>query len=282
MQGWRWWVCELTTLIMTRFVCLLMVMMTLSARAAEPVENKLPVVTFGPFPALARTCVVQGETGQPGSGLVRPDDSFNPDHPPFIRIGFGEVADNQGYSDYSLTVYRVGEVNQTLYPTVQPLVEKLRKLLTTRSKGDLDRLGVPVYPIRNAGELIQAKTQYFDANWGSGIFFVTSFSSGVEEYPDNHTLEYLFEGLSKDGKFLVSASFKITHPNLSSPGYRPHLSGTSGPLDAPVRRVGQAAADAATAKAQAFLPRQPDNSFHPSLGKIRQWVATLTVREPSL
>ena len=38
--------------------------------------------------------------------------------------------------------------------------------------------------------------------------------------------------------------------------------------------------DAASAKAQAFLPGQPDDSFQPSLGALRQWMSTLTFREP--
>ena len=266
--------------MVTRLACLLLATVVWTAGAADPVGTKLPVVSFAPFPVPGKFVVVQGGPGVTSDDLKLVNSPFAPDHPPFVKIDFGDRVSDQNGSDHSLRVYRIDEVERAPYPTIRPIIEKLSRLLASREKGDLDRLGVPLYPIPNALELIQVKTQYFDAPWGSGIFFATVFSSGVEEYPKNSSLEYLFEGLSKDGKYFVYAAFKITHPKLSSPEYDPHLVSASGPTWSLVRQANQKKADAATAKAQAFLPEQPDDSFQPSLSKLRQWVSTLTFRDP--
>ena len=84
---------------------------------------------------------------------------------------------------------------------------------------------LPDYPPRNAAHLLQIRIQYLDAPWGSGLFYVTQF---VQDYawPDNERLVYLFQGLSKDEKFYVSADFRITHRSLD--GARPSSDDESG------------------------------------------------------
>ncbi len=265
---------------MIRLVCLLMVTAAWSAGAEEPAGTKLPVVTFAPFPVPGKVAIVQGGPGVTSKDRSFLNSPFASDHPPFVGIDFGDTVSDQNNSANALRVYRIDEVDRAPYPTIRPVIEKLRQRLASRRESDLDRLDVPVYPIPNALELIQVRTQYFDAAWGSGIFFATAFSSGVEEYPDNSSLTYLFEGLSKDGKYFVSAVFKVTHPKLDSSGYDPHLVSASGPTGSPVRQANQKKATAATAKAQAFLAGQPDDAFQPSLGKLWRWVSTLTFREP--
>lgn len=263
---------------MTRLVCLMMVTAAWSAGAEEPTDTKLPAVTFGPLPVSGKIALVQGEPGVTDKNSSLANSPFAPDHPPFIEISFGDTVSDQNGSENRLRVYRIDETDQASYPTIRPVIEKLRQRLAANGKGNLDRLEVPVYPIPNALELIQVKAQRFDGTWGSGFFFATAFSSGVEEYPDNSSLEYLFEGLSKDGKYFVSAVFRITHPELDRPDYDPHLVSASGPTGSAVRQENQRKADAATAKAQALLSRQPDDSFRPSLGKLRRWVSTLAFR----
>ena len=251
-----------------------------SAHAEEPTGTKLPAVTFAPFPVSGKIAVVQGAPGVAGKSSDRLSGPLAPDHPPWVQVAFGDRVSDQNDSDYSVRVYRVDEVDKAPYPTIQPVVEELRRCLASRSKGDLDRVVVPVYPIPNAIQILRAKTRYFDAAWGSGVFFVAAFASGVAEYPENSSLQYLFEGVSKDGKYFVSAAFKIAHPKLDSPQYNPHLVSTSGPTSSAVRQANQKKADAATAKAQAFLPGEPDSSFKPSLSKLQRWMSTLTFREP--
>ncbi len=265
---------------MTRLACLLVVMAVCPAGAKEPPGTKLPVVTFAPFLIPGKVAVVQGGLGVPGKRSDRWKGPFVPDHPLFIQVAFGNRVNDQNSSDYNVRVYRINEVGEAPYPTIRPIVEKLRQRLSSRGESDLDRLDVPVYPIPNAIQILRAKTQYFDAPWGSGIFFVAAFSSGVEEYPDSSSLEYLFEGLSNDGRYFVSAMFKITHPELDSSDYNPQLVSASGPTWSPEWRENQKKADAATAKAPALLSGQADDSFQPSLSELRQWGSTLTFRDP--
>jgi hypothetical protein len=121
---------------------------------------------------------------------------------------------------------------------------------------------LPDFPSRNAEHLIEVKPSFIDAGWGSGFFYITKFVQDSGAWPDNETLVYLFQGLSKDGRFYVSADFRITHPALD------HAKPASS---------SEEDADKLTQKLGGLLAKEGDDSFTPSLKKIRDWVATLKI-----
>jgi hypothetical protein len=68
--------------------------------------------------------------------------------------------------------------------------------------------GIPVLPLVNAGQVIVVKPQYFNFQDGFGVRFVTSY--GQDVYPiTNQRLLYIFEGMSSDGKYVVSLQFPM-------------------------------------------------------------------------
>jgi hypothetical protein len=172
-----------------------------------------------------------------------------------------------------LRVYNVLEVTRAPYKTIQPHIEHLQSLLKVRPNkvpsgdkhGDrYDKLEqLPDYPSRNAGHLLQVKMGYIDAAWGSGLFYISQFVQGIGEAPNNEELVYLFQGLTKDEKYYVSADFRITHPSIPNA----------------LREVPKTRqeADDLTERIVSTLSKQADDSFTPSLRKIREWVSTLKI-----
>ncbi|HKP04683.1 MAG TPA: hypothetical protein VJU77_15125 [Chthoniobacterales bacterium] len=168
-----------------------------------------------------------------------------------------------------LRVFNISGMKTAPYETIQSSVKELRALLKARSavlkhredKGQ-NEARFPDYPSRNAGHLVEVKPSFVDAPWGSGFFYVTRFVQGIGEWPDNETLVYLLQGLSKDGRYYVSADFRITHPALEH---------------AKPANDSNEEADKLTEKLGALLAKERDDSFTPSLKKIRDWAATLKI-----
>ena len=78
------------------------------------------------------------------------------------------------------------------------------------------------YPPRNAAHTFQLKLAYVDTAWGSGLFYLTQFSQEPHlDFANNEELVYLFQGLSKDGNFYVSAGIHVAHPKLPLRGNAP-------------------------------------------------------------
>ena len=197
------------------------------------------------------------------------------DHPPKTVIQFDTDAPVRG--ENTLVVYRLTDPHQATYRTILPMVEQLQKLLTKRRHGGLDRVAVPRYPIPNAALILQAKTRYFDAAWGSGIFYLASYAQGYGEYPDNTSVGYEFAGLSTDGRYYVAGSFHVEHPWLASKDYLHTLKGFTGTAE--TRETEQRAVDAVVVRAQKVLPTKSEESFHPPLGQLQRWMDTLTMKD---
>jgi hypothetical protein len=161
-----------------------------------------------------------------------------------------------------ITVYRITQVERAptrvSNPTSGDSKSSSRNVRKEVPLGE-DRRSLPDYPPRNAAHTFQLKLAYADTAWGSGLF--TSPSSAKKRHLDfanNEEITYVFQGLSKDGHFYVSADFRITHPKLPSG------------IDAkPKEREEHQRADSI------FLTKQADDSFIPSLSKLRVWIGTL-------
>jgi hypothetical protein len=236
-----------------------------------------PYVTYGPFPLQGIRTHIRAGVGTP-SAKAETDFPSPGDFPPFVSIG---LEDSRPYLSRGhfvaarnfLRVFEITGVRRSRYQSIQPSIEQLRVLLKERpasvpwgrkSGGGFDaNVQLPDYPPRNAGHLIQLRIGYLDAPWGSGIFYITSFSQALGNRPSNETLVYLFQGLSKDGRYYLSADFRITHPLLDR--------------DPNERGYSSKATEDAIEKAQRILPGQPDGAFTPSLRKLREWVSTIRI-----
>lgn len=235
---------------------------------AKESRNEPPDVEFACFPLPLRRTHFSAACGTPATKAnLKPP--FPKDFPPNTAVEFDDgrefPAFKKGARYFSpsrnhIVVYRITQVERAPYRTIQPYISALRRLLAERPKdGRAVQSGrsLPDYPPRNAAHTFEAKITYLDAAWGSGIFYLCQFTQEAGDFANNEKLTYLFQGLSKDGDFYVSADFRITHPKLPAGIDSKPLHGADNDL-----------ADSA------FLKRQPDESFKPSLRKVREWVGT--------
>ncbi len=117
---------------------------------------------------------------------------------------------------------------------------------------------LPDYPPRNAGHAFEARLNYVDAEWGSGLCYLTQFTQEPGAFANNEELVCVFQGLSKDGAFYVSADLRVTHPGLPAG------------IDAKPKSAGAAGLE--------LLTKAKDDAFTPSLAKVREWLGTVQLK----
>jgi len=236
--------------------------------AKEPL-NTPPSVEFGRFPLPLLHTYVESNSGTPAA-KAHLDSPAPDDYPPHTMVCFEDAREYPAFKKgpryfspgrNSIRVYRITQVDQAPYKTIQEDIARLKQLLNGRPKDvplkDTDD-SLPDYPPRNAMHLFHPKLSYWDATWGSGLCYLTQFTQEADDFANNEELTYVLQGISKDGNFYFSADFRTTHPKLPSG------------IDArPKRSTPDSIADIA------FLNKQPDDAFTPSLRKVREWVSAM-------
>lgn len=92
------------------------------------------------------------------------------------------------------------------------VIDQLQTLLQTKPAIPLNQL-MPLLPRWNAGQMFSAKAHYLDFQNGSGLRYMTMH--GQSFYPiDNYHMFYTYQGITNDGKYVVSAILPITNPAL--------------------------------------------------------------------
>jgi hypothetical protein len=251
---------------------------------AETSADSIPTISFAPFPRQLERIYLYNYKGTSAT-KAKMDSPAPDDFPPFAMIGFedGHEALKPGRyyfpSRNYLRVYNIIAVKTAPYQTIQADIAKLEDLLSKRptkvpSGGEFGKVQdkyerFPDYPPRNAGHVLQIKTDYVDASWGSGLFYVTQFAQDTA-WPNNDELVYIFQGLSKDRHYFVSADFHVTHPKAFA-----------GIDDMPkaIKDGSGEERDEFVEKVTSTLAKEPDDSFTPSLAAIRRWVTTLKFAE---
>jgi hypothetical protein len=95
-------------------------------------------------------------------------------------------------------------------PNASSLIVALQQLLIDKTSNVEP---IPFFPMFNAGQFIQSQIKFVDIQNGSGIRFLTQY--GQAAWPiNNHDMFYAFQGISNDGKYLISAILPISHPSL--------------------------------------------------------------------
>lgn len=72
---------------------------------------------------------------------------------------------------------------------------------------------IPVLPVVNAAQVIVAKPEYIDFQNGSGVRFITFYAQDLSPV-SNDLIFYAFQGITSDGKYVVSAEFPLHAPIL--------------------------------------------------------------------
>lgn len=73
---------------------------------------------------------------------------------------------------------------------------------------------IPVLPIYNAAQVFHANNKLLTFNSGKGIRFLTMYAQDVSPVT-NDRLMYIFQGITTDGKYYVSAAFPVSSTLLA-------------------------------------------------------------------
>jgi hypothetical protein len=269
---------------MRRVILASLLLLIASLSRAEVSADAIPTVSFAPFPQQVARIYLYNHEGTSAT-KAEMNSPAPDDFPPCVMIGFEDRQESVKPGRYYfpsrnyLRVYNIIAVKTAPYETIQAHIAQLEDLLRKRpakvpsggklGSGDEKYDELPDYPPRNAAHVLQVKIDYVDAPWGSGFFYVTQFAQD-SALPDNEQLVYVFQGLSKDRHFFVSADFRITHPKLPA-----------GIDDWPkeLKNAGSTEVDEFADKISAKLAKESDDSFTPSLTAIRRWITTLKFAE---
>ena len=89
----------------------------------------------------------------------------------------------------------------------------LKQLLQQKPGEDAISQDIPQLADMAQGEMVRVKVKYLDFQNGSGVRFVTEFSSDVRPVSQSDIV-YVFQGLTADGSTIVSVQLPLTQPAL--------------------------------------------------------------------
>ncbi|MFW6070122.1 MAG: hypothetical protein ACOC9X_03665 [bacterium] len=174
---------------------------------AETATARFRGVRFDYASELAQS--VDSEHGQASAGDVQVQE---PEH---IRFLFEDYAVAGALHRPTLTVFPAASFKQ-LSPVAGERVARLQSLLAEKPEIEAGvGEGLPILPVLPASETFRAKVDYVSFEGGEGIRFLAHYSQGMTAV-NNQELVYVFQGLSADGRYYVSALFPVTHPDLPS------------------------------------------------------------------
>lgn len=125
----------------------------------------------------------------------------------------------------------------------------------------------------NASRCFHGKAQIVEFPWGRAVMFLTTYVQGpTSETPVNNDMLVLtVQGLTADRRYAVNGRFDIRHPRLPD---------TMDDWNAPSRRSFDIGDNKQCSAAEAWLDRQPDESFQPSLGQYEMLLSALEIKAP--
>lgn len=220
-----------------------------------------PVVEIGYLPpgfSISKTLV------EPANPMVSEADGIPDDvtssRQVIFKVKNQPVRENDfGMSNY-VFVSELGSANAKQFPSITAAAKTLKSLLAKRPA--IPKSELPVYPTSDAALAMLTHLTYLDGDWGSGYGAVVAFAQDTPR-ATNADLVYYFQGLSKDGRYYLTASFALRNPKLpadSDAAYKDDPNGTS------------------EADTQ-LLEAQPGESFTPKLDELRKLLASITTAE---
>jgi hypothetical protein len=163
-------------------------------------------VSFSYDPILASEVRPINVPGEVGAAV----EAWNtPDHLEFIFDGY--------LSQYNLHTPTIlifpTEAYNTVNPTAGDVIYQLKQFLQDQPSDPED---IPLLPIWNAAQFMQAQVKYFRFQNGSGVRFITQY--GQAAWPINgEDMFYTFQGLTDDEMYYISAALPLSHPSLPDP-----------------------------------------------------------------
>ncbi len=144
-------------------------------------------------------------------------------------------------------------------------IATFQQLLTERPLSFTDE--VPILPLVNAAQQIQAQVQWLDFGGGTGLRFVTAYSQDTLPVT-NEGLLYIFYGMTDDGLHGVTAVFPLTAAGLLDT-----MPDMTDPMYVDFRERYAAEMTAVTTQ----LNNLPDTDFNPLLSQLDALVQSIII-----
>jgi len=243
-------------------------------------------INFSVSPQLATAMIAETRSANPlQCDSDKPDYDNYPEHHAFRLSGayasrYGEASEWQP----EIRVYPIKAYQQTFAISdsaetrhlVNTGLQELTGVLASMPKTFANE--APFLHFIDAHQEFRAKVRYLKFKNGQGLAYLTKF--GVDAYPifTNETPLYVFQGLTADGQFLVTATFPVNIPFLPKnfdavkPGSLP-FDPRHETDDEPTRKRVAAYVAKITQQCEAL----PDEKYLPNLKLFDELLQSLTV-----
>ncbi len=151
------------------------------------------------------------------------------------------------------------------YPQLTAAQSALTTLLATHP-ADVDGSQLPFYPPANAAILFHARLHYLNFQNGSGVAYLAQLGQAYGAI-SNYDLLYVFQGITADGAYYVSAFLPLNAPGL--------VDQADAPPEADPRFQGNF--EAYAQQVAADLSARPSDGFIPSLDEIEAMLQSLEI-----
>ena len=185
-------------------------------------------------------------------------------YPPHLEVTLAGYPSQNANFEPQIRVYPVWRLRENPTQTVQTL----KDLLRDRPPG-LEG-GIPLLPPVPAGQLLHARVRYLTFEGGSGVRLLTQFAQDASPI-HNEGLLYIFQGLTRDDAYYISAFLPVSASFLpdraEDPGEIPFPASDSPDFDAEYTRYQQAI--------RARLEEASADEFVPALEALDQLIESL-------
>jgi len=145
-------------------------------------------------------------------------DEVAPEHTAFTLIGpYASRYESSFFSPPEIHIYPIAGYKEALAVSkddVKALEEKISTLKTILSERPTSsEKEIPFLPEIDAAQVLRARLKYIDFKNGKGIMFLSQYNT-EPALINNQGLAYIFQGLTSDGLYYISASFPVSAPIL--------------------------------------------------------------------
>ncbi len=192
-----------------------------------------------------------------------PNTAYWDFNPTTLEISLVGYPVSNEYFDPIVHIYSVAEY-VSMQPDTQTIIDNLQALLTSQ---DPNPSSVPFLPLYNAAQMMQAKVNYLQFQNGSGVRFITQYGQAAMPI-NNVSAIYSFMGLTSDGKYVISATFPVTHPDFAADNMTEPAEGWAAFSENYETYI---------TNMESLLAGQPDNSFTPDLAQLDEMMSSFLV-----
>lgn len=184
-------------------------------------------ISFSFSPKLMVSVVAETRSAKPLECIdYKPSYENYPEHPAFkFKGGYAAVYEKLSENEWQpeIRIYPIAEYQQAFAIAnvdgkeiyVSKSLAELKRLLASPTPSFQSFGGqAPFALYMDAHQAFQTKAHFIDFANGKGVFYLTEWDDDEASVITNQGLLYIFQGLTNDGKYLVSATFPVKVPFL--------------------------------------------------------------------